>query len=185
MRRLILVLVAAAATLMLTPGAAVADPNNEAATFQLLIEVPNVAQAPNGDQVAVTGDGVFSVHPKSVNASGGFTHTNSQGTVLASGTWTATDLLSFEFYGCRFIPALGVDLGDDNLCGGALKLSVVLTPSGTSLAIPGTLTIFCIIGPQAPPPHNNPTGEGINLVVKDVINFNQIVSGMNVYIKSS
>src|SRR6266511_6057340 len=103
MRRLILVLVAAAATLMLTPGAAVADPNNEAATFPLLIEVPNVAQAPNGDQVAVTGDGVFSVHPKSVTASGGFTHTHSQGAVIGSGSWTASGLLSFEFYGCGVV----------------------------------------------------------------------------------
>ena len=153
-------------------------------SYQLHIEVPNVSQAANGDRVAVTGGGVFSVHPKSVTASGNFTHTNSQGTVIASGAWTATDLLSFEFYGCGVIESLGVTVPPD-FCGGALKLGVVLTPAGTSLAIPGILTIFCIIGPQAPPPHDDPTGEGIHLVVPGVANFNEIVSGMNVYIRTS
>ena len=163
---------------------ALADPNNESATFQLHIEVPNVSQASNGDRVAITGGGVFSVHSKSVTASGTFTHTNSQGTVLATGTWTADQLLSFEFYGCGVVPALGVTL-PPNFCGGALKLSVILSPSGTSLAVPGDLTIFCIIGPQSPPPHDTPDGEGIHLVVPGVANFNEIVSGMNVYIRTS
>src|SRR5947208_1797809 len=43
----------------------------------LVMEVPNVAVAPNGDRVAVLGSGEFSVHPKSVTASGTFTHTDS------------------------------------------------------------------------------------------------------------
>jgi hypothetical protein len=184
MRRTMLFVLALAAALVLMPTAAVADPNNESATFQLLIEVPNVAQAPNGDQVAITGEGEFSVHSKSVEADGGFTHTDSQGNTVAAGTWEATQLLSFEFYGCRFIPAIDVDLGDDNLCGGALKLAVNLMPDGTNLQLKGVLTIFCIIGPQAPPTHEDPTGEGINLVVPGHANFNQIVGGgMNVYIR--
>ena len=187
MRRLILVLVAAATALVLTPGAAVADPNNESATFQLHLEVPNVSEASNGDRVAVTGMGVFSVHPKSVTASGAFTHTDSQGTVVASGSWTATDLLSFEFYGCGVVSSIGATL-PPNLCGGALKLAVTLTPAGTSLALNGILTVFCVVGPQAPPPHDNPTEpgeEGIHLVVPEVANFNKIVSGMNIYVKTS
>jgi hypothetical protein len=183
MRRIILFVLALAAALVLIPTAAVADPNNESATFQLLIEVPNVAQAPNGDRVAITGEGEFAVHPKAVQADGAFKHTDSQGNTVAAGTWSATQLLSFEFYGCRFIPAIGVDLGNDNLCGGALKLAVNLTPTGTSLQLKGVLTIFCIIGPQSPPTHDDPTGEGIHLVVPGHANFNQIVSGMNVYIR--
>jgi hypothetical protein len=185
MRRFILLFAAFAASAVLVPGSATADPNNESHTFQLHLEQPNVSEAPNGDRVAVTGSGVFSVHPKSVTASGMFTHRTSTGALVASGSWTATDLLSFEFYGCGVIPALGVTLPDPNACGGALKLGVVLTPTGTSLSIPGILTIFCIIGPQAPPTHNTPPGEGINLVVPGNANFNQIVSGMNVYIKTS
>jgi hypothetical protein len=60
---------------------------------------------------------------------------------------------------------------------------VNLTPDGTTLQLKGVLTVFCIIGPQAPPTHDDPTGEGINLVVPGHANFNQIVSGMNVYIR--
>jgi hypothetical protein len=184
MRRLILVLAAFAVALVLMPGAAVADPNNESATFELHLDVPNVSEAPNGDSVAVTGGGVFSVHPKSVTASGTFTHTDSGGDVVADGTWTATDLLSFEFYGCGIVESVGVILPPD-FCGGALKLRVTLTPTGTSLAIPGVLTIFCIVGPQAPSSHDDPAEEGIHLVVPGVLNFNRIVSGMNIYIRTA
>jgi hypothetical protein len=188
MRRLILVLVAAAATLMLTPGAAVADPNNDAATFELHLELPNVSQAPNGDQIAVTGSGEFSVHPKSVTASGGFTHTDSQGGLIASGTWTSSELLSFEFYGCGVIPSLGATLPPD-FCGGALKLRALFTVTAPApiagFQVEGVLTIFCIIGPQAPATHDDPSGEGISLVVPGIANFNKIVSGMNVYIQTS
>ena len=69
-----------------------------------------------------------------------------------------------------------------------MKLRVVLTPAGTSLTIPGIITVFCVIGPQAPPPHDNPTEpgeEGATAVVPGIANFNQIVSGMNVYIQTS
>jgi hypothetical protein len=186
MRRFILLFGALAATVALTPGAATADPNNESHTFQLHLEQPNVSQAPNGDRVAVTGSGVFAVHPKSVTASGSFTHTNSQGTVLATGSWTATDLLSFEFYGCGVLTFTDPDTPlPPNFCGGALKLAVTLTPTGTNLMLRGLLTIFCIVGPQAPAPHDDPSGEGIHLVVPGHANFNKIVSGMNIYIKTS
>ena len=137
MRRLTLFVVGLAAALALMPGAAIADPNNEAATFELHIEVPNVAQASSGDRIAITGMGTFSVHPKSVTASGGFVHTTSTGMLVGSGTWTATDLLSFEFYGCGVVKGIGATL-PANFCGGVLKLRVVFTPSGTSLAIPGS-----------------------------------------------
>jgi hypothetical protein len=168
------------------PISTVADPNNEAATFELHIEVPNVSRSPSGDSVAVTGAGVFSVHPKSVTASGGFTHTDSEGTVVGSGTWTATDLLSFEFYGCGVVTFPDPDVPlPPNFCGGALKLRVVLTPSGTTLALPGVLTVFCIVGPQTPESHDEPAEEGITLVVPGLFNFNEIVRGMNIYIRTS
>ena len=184
MRRPILVLLAVMSLLTLGATPALADANNESATFQLHIEVPNVSEAPNGDRVAITGGGAFSVHPKSVTARGTFTHRDSSGRVVAAGTWSATQLLSFEFYGCGVIPALGVTL-PPNACGGALKVAVDLTPSGTTLTLQGILTIFCIVGPQAPPPHQDPTGEGITLVVPGHANFNQIVSGMNIYIRTN
>src|SRR3989454_5493870 len=63
------------ALITLAPVPAAAD--SGAATYMLVMEVPNVAVAPNGDRVAVLGSGEFSVHPKSVTASGTFTHTDS------------------------------------------------------------------------------------------------------------
>ena len=179
-------LMLAAALLVLVPGRATADPNNASGTWELHLEVPNVAMASNGDTLALTGMGVFSTHPKTVTASGGFTHNVAAGGTV-TGTWTATDLLSFEFYGCGVVPSIGATL-PPNLCGGALKLRVVFTPAGTSLTIPGIITVFCVIGPQAPPPHDNPTEpgeEGATAVVPGIANFNKIVSGMNVYIQTS
>lgn len=185
-RRLALIPAVVLAMLALGPSTAAGDPNNAAATFDLVMDVPNIAEAPNGDRVAVTGRGTFSVHPKSVTASGGFTHTDSAGNVLGSGTWTADELLSFEFYGCGIVESLGVVLPPD-FCGGALKLDVTLTPTGTTLAIPGQLTIFCVIGPQAPESHDNPLEgeEGVRLVIPGALNFNRVVSGMNVYIQTA
>jgi hypothetical protein len=179
-------LLLAVALLALVPGRAAADPNNASGTWELHLEVPNVAMASNGDTLALTGMGVFSTHPKTVTASGAFTH-NVAGGGTFTGTWTATDLLSFEFYGCGVIPSTGATL-PPNFCGGALKMRVVFTPAGTSLTIPGIITVFCVIGPQAPPPHDNPTEpgeEGATAVVPGIANFNEIVSGMNVYIQTS
>lgn len=183
-RRLAFVSALALAMFAFAPGGAVADPNNAPGTWELHLEVPNVSEAPNGDRISVTGSGVFSVHPKSVTASGGFTHTDASGAVVGSGTWTADKLLSFEFYGCGVVESLDVTLPPD-FCGGALKLDVTLTPTGTTLALDAKLTIFCIVGPQAPSSHDDPSEEGITLVVPGVANFNELVSGMNIYIQTS
>ena len=181
-----LVALAAAGLLAVVPGPAAADPNNASETWQLLIEVPNVASASNGDTLAITGTGEFSTHPKTVTASGTFTHNVAGGGSL-TGTWTATDLLSFEFYGCGSVPSIGATL-PPNLCGGALKMRVLFMPAGTSLALQGIITVFCVIGHQAPPTQDNPTEPGEEraiAVVPGIANFNKIVSGMNVYIQTS
>jgi len=180
MKRLsVVLLLLCLAGLWIAPGAQAAGTSG---TFQL-VSNDDFGAAPNGDHVLVTGSGTFSVHPKSVSATGTFTHFDPSGSVLGAGTWTATQLLSLNFYGCRFIPALGVDLGDDNLCGGALKMDVVLhTPIGD---FPAVLTIFCIIGPDAPASHSTPEGEGVTLNIPGVINFNHTVHGDNVFIRIS
>jgi hypothetical protein len=184
-RRSALLALATVALVVWMPGPAAADPNNESATFELHVDVPNVAMAPNGDTIAISGTGPFTVHPRSVTASGTFTHVAGGGTI--TGTWTATDLLSFEFYGCGVVPSIGATLPPD-FCGGVLKMRVVFRPAGTSLEIPGIITVFCVIGPQAPPTHDNPTEpgeEGVKVVVPGIANFNEIVSGMNRYVQTS
>src|SRR5919198_5756839 len=63
MKRSILFLLFAAATLGLAPAAAVADRATH--TFDLEMDAPNFGVAANGDRVAIEGAGEFSVHPKS------------------------------------------------------------------------------------------------------------------------
>ena len=164
-------LVVALALFVLGPASGLAASGSQ--TYQLHLELPNVSQASNGDKISVTGEGEFGIHPKSATANGEFVHTDSSGTVLATGTWTATDLIEFQPYGCGVVhnfptPGVTTPLPPD-FCGGAVKMSVTLTPDGTSLANS----------------HDDPTGEGIHLVVPGIANFNKIVSGMNMYIQQS
>lgn len=178
-RASVLVAILTLAISMLLPATALADSATH--TYQFHMENPNVSEASNGDRVAVTGMGTFSVHPDSVSGSGTFTHTSASGSVIA-GTWTATELLEYQSYGC------GVVLGNPiapAACGGALKMRIVGTPNGTNLQIEAILTIFCIIGPNPPNSHDDPSGEGITLVVPGIANFNKIVEGMNVYVQQS
>jgi hypothetical protein len=185
-RRSALVALAAAGLLAWMPASATADPNNASGTFELHVDVPNVAMASNGDTVGITATGTFSVHPKSVAVNGTFAHNVAGGGTVA-GTWTATDLLSFEFYGCGVVPSIGATL-PPNFCGGALKMRVVFMPAGTNFVVPGIITVFCVIGPQAPPTHDNPTEpgeEGVTVVVPGIANFNKILAGMNRYVQTS
>jgi hypothetical protein len=180
-------LILALALFVLGPASGLAASGSQ--SYQLHVEVPNVSQASNGDRVAVTAEGEFAIHPKSTTATGEFVHTDSSGTVLAAGTWMATELLEFQPYGCGVVhnfptPGVTTPLPPD-FCGGAVKMRVTLTPDGTSLAIPGILTVFCIIGPDPPNSHDDPTGEGIHLVVPGIANFNKIVAGQNHYVRQT
>jgi hypothetical protein len=62
--------------------------SSETETYQLHMEVPQVAQAANGDKVSITGSGVFSVNPKSTTATGTYTS-------AASGSDLGCDSASF------------------------------------------------------------------------------------------
>ena len=146
--------------------------SNTTATYQLHMEAPQITQAANGDTVTTTGSGVFSVNPKTVTATGTYTSPGS-----GSGAWVATQLLDFQPYGC------GVIFGNPippNLCGGKLMLRVVLTDSSSGQQFDGVLWVFCVIGN---PPASAEEGARLNIV--GVNNFNKIVSGGNVYVKTS
>ncbi len=194
-RRTICLAVLAAVALFVVPGVAGAKKgakhgNSATHSFVLMADAPNIGTAANGDHVEVTCEsrahacGTFQVHPKALPnpPTGEFVHKDANGGVIAEGTWTATRLISFHFYGCRFIPAVGADLGDDNLCGGAVKMRVELAMSGDG-TVPGILTVFCIVGPKAPASHNTPPGEGVTLVVPGVANFNHTGGGENIYVR--
>src|SRR5262245_51220189 len=151
MKRWIAPMLVIVATLANAPAAQAAHSRD---TFLLIAEEENFGTAPNGDVIEVTVDegSWFDGSPKAVSATGDFTHFAPDGTVRASGTWTATGLISYDFYGCRYIPALGVDTRNDDFCGGAVKMAIVATV-GTA-HFPAMLTVFCIVGTQAPSSHN-------------------------------
>src|SRR5947207_10222806 len=101
MRRLILFVLGLTAALVFVPSAAVAD--SAPHSYVLVMEEPNFGVAPNGDQIAISGEVDFSVNPNGAEGSGSFTHRNAAGTVLATGTWEVTGLLVYQSYGCGVV----------------------------------------------------------------------------------
>src|SRR5438552_4712315 len=184
-RASVLVAILTLAVSMFLPATALADSANH--NYAFFVDVPNVSQASNGDRVAITGRGTISVNPKSAEGAGTFTHRTSTGTLVGAGAWRATELLEYQSYGCGVVhnfPTPGATTPlPPNWCGGAVKMRILATPSGTNLQIEAILTVFCIIGPNPPNSHDDPTGEGITLVVPGIANFNHIVVGMNHYVQ--
>ena len=136
----------------------------------------NQAVAENGDVVTVIGTGTFDVAAKSATGGGTFVHKTSGGTTVGSGTWAATELLTFQSYGNAVPQGL-----PPTFFGGRVALNVLLTPTANpSVHLPAILQIECALG-KVPPG----AAEGVRLNVPDVINFNKTVleSGANLYIK--
>ena len=180
MRRLILFVLGLTAALVLVPTTAVADSATH--TYMLVMDAPNLGVAANGDQIAITGEGTFSVNPNSVEAEGEFIHTDSSGNVRHSGTWEATDLLEYQSYGCGVV--FGEPTDPSNACGGVVKMRVTLMPAGTSLHLPGIMNVICVIGPNPPDSILGPRTEGVTVNLPGIINFNHSVRGENVYIQT-
>jgi len=170
----------AAVCVLLGAGTHPAFASSQTQTYELELFVPQISQAANGELVSITGEGLFSIHPKTVSANGNFTHSDGHGNVVANGTWVATRLLSFQPYGCGVVLGFPVP---PNLCGGKLMLRVQLTSESGQFE--GILSVFCIIGPNPPNSHDDESGEGARLDIIGVNNFNKIVSGGNVYIKTN
>ncbi len=158
-------------------GAKSISADSGSATFQYLIGTdflcaldpsacPAIAEADNGDTIEIAGSGNLSTRPKSVTGGGTFTHKNSSGSVLGSGSWTAEQLISFNGYGCG---GLGLP---DNFCGGLAIIRVHLSPGFDAI-----LQVDCAIG-KVPSGHS----EGVRLAIQDLLNFNRRVSGFTVFI---
>jgi len=133
---------------------------------------PDVSSAPNGDTISISGQGTLSINPNSVTGGGTFIHKDASGIVLAMGTWTAQQLLSFVSYGT--MPGV-----PPNFEGGKALLRIHLSPNTGGAGFDGVLRITCLIG--SPPPAGG--NEGIRLNVQDVINFNTEVSGETLFIR--
>ena len=182
--------------LMLLPVGAVRADNNDApvvvrqylAGADLLCTLgvpngcPNVATASNGDRVGIAGQGTFTVQsgdnnePETeiITGTGTFMHNDSAGNILATGTWTAVELLSFTSFGTNpaKFPA--------NFEGGVAVIEVHLSPASGGPGLDAVLVVTCLVG-------NPPASavEGITLAVEDGPNFNTAVSGITLFILQS
>src|SRR5216683_1339447 len=175
MKRRAFSLVVAIGVLALLPWPALAtDSNGNHDAYQFLLGMapavgPDIAMAPNGSTVTMTGSGRFNAGPDKT-ASGGGTYTikNAAGTPVVSGAFTVTGILEFVDYGDgtpQGLPAF--------THGGQAKLGVILAGAGD-----GVLTVFCLLG--SPPAGKE---EGIALILGNGMNFTKPAGGETVFIK--
>lgn len=136
---------------------------------------PAVAVAENGDKIALDGTGELSIHPKSATGSGTFEHTNAAGDVVESGTWDATELLSFHSYG----PSPDAGFPSDFEAGVAL-IRVHLAPDAGGPGFDAVLSVTCLLpGIKLPPSLH----EGIHLAIQDAVNFNHEAGGATLFVR--
>ncbi len=136
---------------------------------------PDIARADNGDTVAITGSGTLSLHPKSATGTGTFRHQTSTGALVGAGTWSATQLISFQDAGT----ATGFPV---TFHGGTALIRVhLMATSGPAAGAEadGVLRVTCELAENQVPGNVN---EGVRLAVGDLINFNKEVSGFTVFI---
>src|ERR1700745_3466592 len=103
MKQRFLVLALALGLLVFLPHATWAQNahgNHDAYLFLLgvtpILEGPDVATAPDGSTVTISGTGSFKAGPdKTASGAGSYTITDSAGNTVASGTWTVIRILGF------------------------------------------------------------------------------------------
>jgi hypothetical protein len=152
--------------------------------------IESVARAANGDTVTINGEGTFTLQPKSISGDGGavaealgevprtFAHRSAQGEVLAEGTWEPTAVLSFQSFG----PATpeqeaefgGLPPGSE---GGKVMFKVALFVGGVHVH-DAIITIYCHLGE----PRKNVVESTLMQVQGTRLNFNEVVSGDNIFI---
>jgi len=177
-----------------SPSAAASSPGpasfgavdqNEAATYNwhagdaFLIAInpafgPAVAEASNGERVELKGTGTLGIQPKSATGGGTFVHRSATGAVIGSGSWSVTELLSFQSYGTGTTPP--------TFNAGKAQFRVLITPTGASFTLDGLLDVECHLPGSKTP---GGTEEGVRLVVPGVANFNKSVGGNTLFIKTS
>ncbi len=140
---------------------------------------PDVTSASNGDKVYVSGSGSFdpNLSDQQITGGGSFVHTHSDGTLVASGTWSAQQLISFTPGG---FSTLGGVLPEGSE-GGVAVITVHLSPATGGAGLTATLTIRCALATASAAP------EGIFLNVVGGPNFNVVSttspSGITLFIQ--
>ncbi|MGH2343715.1 MAG: hypothetical protein ACRDG4_00705, partial [Chloroflexota bacterium] len=139
-------------TLFLVPATTHAAPSSvNHTTYQFFVgaapvEGPDVSTAPNGSTLTMTGAGQFDAGPnKSVSGGGDYMIQDASGATVASGTWTATQMLGFVNYGSGAVQG-----APSFFYGGQVQMKVDLDGLGS-----GLLNINCTLG-TPPPGHNGP-----------------------------
>jgi hypothetical protein len=165
-------LIAVLALLLLVANATSVSAAPESATYDYLIGGSffeqfgigdlDIALASDGATIALQGEGTLSIHSKSVSGGGTFTQKDANGNVVAAGTWTAEQLLSFVPYGTA-PPDSFFDI-----YGGKALIRIHLSPDTGGPGVEGILRITCVAG--SPPPSAE---EGITLAVEGGPNFNR------------
>lgn len=162
----------AVSSLILFLGAGSARPQISSTNYALVVasgflcdsgdsgSCPAVAKSVNGDSYEISGAGTFDPQNKSIKAAGTFNHKTTNKSVLETGVWTASDLISFDSYGiapAAFTqkgPSFGrQQTGSQRLpmrpgslpTGGLAIFRISLTPrSGTTKA--AVLQVNCTLG---------------------------------------
>jgi len=93
---------------------------------------PATVRSANDESYEMSGAGTFEVQSKSVSAAGTFAHKSSNGTVLETGVWIASQLVNFVSYGIApdALRQLGVALGRQSVGPKPLPMSLGPMPTG-------------------------------------------------------
>ena len=129
---------------------------------------PDVAAAPDGSTVSLSGSGSFNAGPnKTASGGGNYTITDSAGNTVASGTWLVVRILGFVDYGNATPEGLPASFH-----GGEVHLAVSLSGIGN-----GVLILECLLG--TPPAGKD---EGIELILGQGLNFTKSTGGETLFI---
>jgi hypothetical protein len=132
------------------------------------IEGPDVATAPSGSTISLTGTGSFNAGPDHQASGGGsYTIKDSTGNTVASGTWSVIRILGFVDYGNATPEGLPASFH-----GGQAKFEVSLSSIGN-----GVLFVHCVLG--SPPAGKD---EGFQLILGKGLNFTKSSGGQTLFI---
>ncbi len=142
---------------------------------------PDAAMASTGETIEISGEGTLSIDaedgdPEDVTGGGSFRHIDAGGGVIATGTWTAKELISFASFGPSAAP-----FPPTWEAGNAL-IEVELVSDVGGMEFDAVLRVGCILDPTDP---DLPAGaiEGVRLDVEDFLNFDQDLERSTLFIR--